>query len=140
MMRYKGYVGVMEVDSDAGLIHGRIVGVRDVITFEGESVSEATQAFKESVDDYLEWCSKEGRAPEKPFNGKLLIRLDPAIHRRLAILAETQSKSINALATEAFTKLVGEPGVDTIQQVKRKSGKRTGSGRFVIKDSKQKPK
>jgi len=108
MMRYKGYVGVMEVDSDAKLIHGRVVGLRDVITFQGGSVSEAMQAFKESVDDHLEWCADEGRAPEKSFNGKLLIRIDPAVHRSLAQLAETNSTSINTLAVEALAKLVGD--------------------------------
>ncbi|HKI17140.1 MAG TPA: type II toxin-antitoxin system HicB family antitoxin [Isosphaeraceae bacterium] len=106
MIKYRGYVGVVEVDPDAGLIHGRVIGLRDVITFQGNTVAEARQAFHDSVDDYLEWCASEGRSPEKPFSGKLLIRVDPAIHRRLAQLAEVRSKSINSLATEALTQLV----------------------------------
>jgi len=123
-MRYKGYIGVMEVDSDAKLIHGRIVGLRDVITFQGDSVSEAIQAFKESVDDYLQWCADEGRAPEKSFNGKLLIRINPAVHRSLAHLAETRSTSINTLAVEALAKLVGDVESKERKQSKRKSVKR----------------
>jgi len=106
MMKYKGYVGVVEVDPDAGLIHGRVAGLRDVITFQGNTVAKARQAFRDSVDDYLEWCASEGRSAEKPFNGKLLIRVDPAIHRRLAQLAEVRSTSINNLATEALAQLV----------------------------------
>jgi predicted HicB family RNase H-like nuclease len=124
MTRYKGYIGVMEVDSDAKLIHGRVVGLRDVITFQGSSVSEAIQAFKESVDDYLKWCADEGRPPEKSFNGKLLIRIDPAVHRRLAHLAETNSTSINTLAVEALAKLVGGVESNDRELSKRKLVKR----------------
>jgi len=124
MMRYKGYSGVTEVDSDAKLIHGRVVGLRDVITFQGGSVSEAIQAFNESVDDYLEWCADEGRPPEKSFNGKLLIRIDPAVHRSLAHLAETNSTSINTLAVEALAKLVSDVESKERKQSKRKSVKR----------------
>jgi len=109
MIRYKGYIGVMEVDPDANLIHGDVIGLRDVITFQGESVSAATKAFRDSVDDYLKWCAEEGRAPEKTFNGKLLIRIDPAIHRSLSQLAEANSTSINALAVEALARLTVEP-------------------------------
>jgi len=107
-MRYKGYVGVMEVDPDADLIHGDVIGLRDVITFQGRSVSEAQQAFKDSVDDYLKWCAEDGRAPEKPFSGNIMVRLDPAIHRSLFKLAEIRSMSINSLAVEALAKLASD--------------------------------
>jgi predicted HicB family RNase H-like nuclease len=106
MMRYKGYVGVVEIDPDAEVIHGRVIGLRDVITFEGSSVPEARQAFHGSVDDYLEWCKSEGRAPEKPFSGKLLLRLEPALHRSLAQLAEARRTSINRLAIDALAGMI----------------------------------
>ena len=112
MMRYKGYAGVMEVDPEAGLIHGRVVGLRDVITFQGDTVAEARQAFQDSIDDYLEWCASERRPPDKPFSGKLLIRVDPAIHRSLAQLAEARSTSINNLAAAALANLAAEPKPD----------------------------
>ena len=112
MMRYRGYVGVMEVDPEAELIHGRVIGLRDVITFQGDTVAEARQAFQDSIDDYLEWCASEGRPPDKPFSGKLLIRIDPATHRSLAQLAEARSTSINNLAAEALANLAGEPKPD----------------------------
>ena len=107
MIRYKGYTGVMEVDDEAGVIHGRVSGLRDVVTFEGASVAEAKQAFRDSVDDYLEWCAADGRSPEKPFSGKLLVRLDPATHRGLAQLAEARATSVNALVGAALAELAG---------------------------------
>ena len=70
MMEYKGYIGVVEFDDEAGIFHGEVVNTRDVITFQGMSVAEIKKAFRESVDDYLEFCKKRGEESDKPFSGK----------------------------------------------------------------------
>ena len=57
MMEYKGYIGKVEIDEEAGILYGEVINVRDVITFEGESVDEIQKAFRESVDDYLDFCA-----------------------------------------------------------------------------------
>jgi predicted HicB family RNase H-like nuclease len=61
MLNHKGYVGHMEVDDEAGIIFGRILDIRDVITFRGETVTEAKEAFQDSVDDYLNFCEEIGQ-------------------------------------------------------------------------------
>ena len=67
MMKYKGYTGrITAVDEKQGLIHGRVVGIRDVITFEGRDIAEVLGAFRDSVDDYIDFCRECGAAPEKP--------------------------------------------------------------------------
>ena len=76
-MDYKGYVGMVEFDDEADIFHGQVVNLRDVITFQGRSVDELRHAFEESVDDYLAWCAKRGKTPDKPFSGKFVVRLDP---------------------------------------------------------------
>lgn len=101
-MEYKGYTGIIEVDEASNVLHGRVVGLRDVITFQGETVAEARQAFEDSVDDYLEFCAERGEAPEKPYSGKFVVRLEPAMHRKLAAQAEAKGTSINALVVEAL--------------------------------------
>ena len=83
-MMYKGYEGIAEFDEDAHIFSGEVLGLKDVITFQGESVSELEQAFHDSVDDYLEWCSEDGVDPEKPYSEKMLLRFDPNLHRRVA--------------------------------------------------------
>lgn len=95
IMKYKGYAGLAEVDTDAGAIRGRVANLLDVITFEGETVKEAEQAFRDSVDDYLAFCAKLGRAPERPYSGTLNARLGAELHRKLAILAAADGVSIN---------------------------------------------
>ncbi len=66
MMTYKGYAGTIEVDTEAEILFGRVVGLHDVITFQGETVAEARKAFQDSVDDYLAFCAERGEAPENP--------------------------------------------------------------------------
>lgn len=63
---YQGYAGRYQIDEGRDLFAGRIVGTRDVITFEGRTASELAAAFRESVDDYLEFCATAGRSPETP--------------------------------------------------------------------------
>lgn len=100
MMQYKGYIGAVEFDSEAAVFHGEVVNARDVITFQGKSVAEITRAFRESVDDYLEFCKQRGEEPDKPFSGKLVLRMEPELHRALAIAARRARKSLNSLIVE----------------------------------------
>ena len=68
MLEYKGYVGVMRVELDDGVIGGHVLGLNGAITFEGDTVPQAIQAFHDSVDDYLAFCESQSVPPEKPFS------------------------------------------------------------------------
>ncbi len=100
MMEYKGYIGMVEFDDEASIFHGEVVNTRDVITFQGKSVAEIKKAFQESVDDYLEFCKERGEEPEKPFSGKFVLRMEPELHRALAVAARREKKSLNSLIVE----------------------------------------
>ena len=102
MMEYKGYIGKVEIDDEAGILYGEVINVRDVITFEGTSVEEVQQAFHESVDDYLEFCAQRGESPEKPFSGKFVLRLPAELHRKAYIQAKLKDKSLNSWVTEVL--------------------------------------
>lgn len=106
MMTYKGYVARIEYSDEDAAFVGHIAGIRDIVGFHGESVSELRAAFEEAVDDYLETCEKLGRPPQKPYSGKLLLRIDPALHARAAALAEAQGRSLNAWAQDALRQAV----------------------------------
>ena len=64
MLEVKGYTGQVELDDGAGIFHGEVIDTRDVITFQGRSVEEIEQAFRESIDDYLDFCKERGEEPE----------------------------------------------------------------------------
>lgn len=105
--RYKGYVGHMDVDAESDLIHGQVVGLRDVVTFQGRTPSEALAAFKDSVDDYLAFCAELNRPPEKAYPGTLVIRSSPELHRAVAELAKGRGESINTVVVEALAEKTG---------------------------------
>lgn len=100
MLEHKGYRGRVEFDSEAGIFQGEILDTRDVITFQGKTVNEIKRAFRDSVEDYLEFCAERGEEPDKSFSGRLMVRLPPELHRRLYIEAREQGKSLNQLIAE----------------------------------------
>jgi predicted HicB family RNase H-like nuclease len=64
-MKYENYIGTVECDDDANLFHGEIANLCDVVTFQGWSVIELKRAFRESIEDYVEFCAKRGVEPER---------------------------------------------------------------------------
>ena len=106
MMEYKGYFGKVEFDDEANIFHGEVINLRDVVTFQGETVKELRQAFRESVDDYLEFCAVRGEEPEKPYSGKFVVRVDPELHKTISIQAKKTGKSLNAWIHDTLSKIV----------------------------------
>ncbi|MCB1035339.1 MAG: type II toxin-antitoxin system HicB family antitoxin [Acidobacteria bacterium] len=100
MLEHKGYRGYVEFDDEAALFHGEVLDTRDVITFQGRSVAEIHEAFKDSIDDYLDFCAERGEKPDKAFSGRLMVRLPPRLHRDLYVQAKRQGKSLNQLIAE----------------------------------------
>jgi predicted HicB family RNase H-like nuclease len=70
-LQHKGYLGRVEIDEERGVLWGKVINPRDTITFEGNTLAEIRQAFHDSVDDYLEFCTEKGVEPDKPFSGSL---------------------------------------------------------------------
>ncbi len=97
---YRGYTGAVEIDTEAERLHGRVLDLDAVLTFVGDTVPEAEQAFRDTVDDYLAWCAERGKKPEKPYSGTLYIRTSPDVHREAAIAAAREGKSLNAWLAE----------------------------------------
>ena len=95
-MSYKGYLGSVAFSEQDGVFFGKVEGINGLVNFEGESVKELTEAFHEAVDDYLAYCADEGIEPDKCYSGALNVRLTPAIHRRIAMLAKQAGLTINA--------------------------------------------
>jgi len=110
MMEYKGYFAKVEFDDEANIFHGEVINLRDVITFEGETVEELRKAFHDSVEDYLEFCAARGEDPEKPYSGKFIVRVDPELHKTIAIQALKNGKSLNAWVNETLLKNITQQG------------------------------
>lgn len=105
-MHYNGYSARIEYSDEDGCFVGRIAGISDVVGFHGESVAQLRAAFEEAVEDYLATCRKLKRAPQRPYSGKVLLRIDPALHAKAAMQAEAEGKSLNAWAQEKLQKAI----------------------------------
>ncbi len=95
-MNYKGYIGKVEYDDENRVFTGSVINTRSVITFQGMNVDEIEKEFHASVDDYLEWCAKDGVAPEKPYSGRFNVRFSPELHQKAAAGAAMMGESLNS--------------------------------------------
>jgi predicted HicB family RNase H-like nuclease len=106
MMEYIGYMATVTFDNDAEIFHGEVINLKDVVTFQGATVEELKEAFHESVDDYLEFCSERGEQPEKSFSGKFMVRLDAELHRKAYEKSKSEGKSLNNWIKEELQRAI----------------------------------
>ena len=101
-MEYKGYLAHVEFDEQANVFHGEVINIRDVVTFQGKTVSDLRQAFQDSVEDYLAFCAERGEEPNKPYNGVFTVQLSPEQHRKVILAAEKTGKDVSTWVVEAL--------------------------------------
>ena len=105
-LTYKGYTAIVGFSAEDECLVGRIAGINDVIGFHADSAEEIRKVFYETVDDYLATCVKIGREPNKPYSGKITLRLPPELHAQLAVQAEANGSSLNSWMVTALNKLI----------------------------------
>ena len=106
-MHYKGYDGSLEFSEEDSVFHGRIIGIKAMISFEGDSVASITEDFHDAVDEYLEFCANKDIEPEKPFKGSFNVRISSELHRKAMLIASTQGMSLNAFVEDAIRQTIG---------------------------------
>lgn len=99
-MHYKGYTARIEFDERDNIFVGRVLGLRTIISFHGETVKELRTAFEYAIQDFLEDCKTQGVKPEKPMSGQILLRVPPEVHGAALVAAQASGKSLNQWATE----------------------------------------
>ncbi len=109
-MSCKGYTARVEYDERDDIFVGRVLGLRSIISFHGKTVTALKREFACAMRDYLADCEKQGVAPERPASGKLLIRVQPEVHRRALIRAQAMGKSLNQWASEALERAARADG------------------------------
>ena len=101
MMEYKGYLaGPIDFNAEENTFSGTVTGLKDVIHFEGKTAKELARAFRESVDSYLKFCEETGQEPDRSYNGKILLRTEPELHRKAALRAAVQGVSLSRWISE----------------------------------------
>ena len=105
-MSHSGYTARIEYDERDNIFVGRILGVRSIISFHGQTVRELRKEFEHAVDDYIAECAEKGLSPEKPASGKLLLRVPPEVHGRAMVVAQASGKSLNQWVADLLERAV----------------------------------
>ena len=106
ILSYRGYFGSVEFSGEDDVFYGRIIGINDHITYEGDSVQSLRKDFNDAVDEYLEVCAELGKEPEKSYKGTFNVRIEPALHRQLVVYSTSHGKSLNSVVQEAISNYV----------------------------------
>jgi predicted HicB family RNase H-like nuclease len=106
LMELRGFKARVEYSADDEVFFGRLLGIEDVVTFEGKTVRELKKAMKEAVDFHIEICERTGRSASKPYSGKILFRLPSELHAKIAETAARKGKSINEWGKEVLENAV----------------------------------
>ena len=105
-IEYKGYVGSVEFCEADGIFFGKVMGIRALISYEGESASQLIEDFHGAIDDYLAICAEEGKLPETAYKGNFNVRIAPDLHRKLVVIATEQNESLNSCVEQALEQYV----------------------------------
>ena len=105
-MEYKGYLGSVEFSDEDGVFFGKVLGVRALISYEGENARDLVSDFHAAVDDYLLACREEGVAPEKSFKGSFNVRISPELHKRAVIAATSRQMTLNSFVERSIERAV----------------------------------
>ena len=101
-MNHRGYSARVEYDERDNIFVGRVLGLRALISFHGETVAQLRDAFEVAVDDFLNDCKQQGVKPEKPASGKLMLRVPSEVHGAALVAAQASGKSLNQWASEVL--------------------------------------
>ena len=103
-LTYKGYTGSIDFSLEDNCLYGKIVGIDDLVSFEGKTVEEIKTDFETSVDDYIQMCAEIGKSPQKEYRGTFNVRVSPELHRRAALEAAKEKQSLNWVIGKAIEK------------------------------------
>ena len=95
IIEYKGYYGSVDYSAEDNILFGSVIGVRGLISYEGNSIDELRTNFEEAVDAYLEMCKADDIEPEKYYKGAISIRLEPELHKQATIAAQSRHETLN---------------------------------------------
>lgn len=105
-IEYKGYVGSVEFSEEDGIFFGKVMGIRALISYEGENARDLIADFHSAVDDYLESCAAEGVEPEKAYKGSFNVRISPELHRQAALTAAARQMSLNSFVEDSIKEAI----------------------------------
>ena len=104
-MKYKGYTALIEFSDEDGCLIGKVLGIRDTIVFDGNTVEEIRTIFHDMIDHYIEACAKAGREPNQPVS-EIMVPVSPELYAKVSRKAEYDGVPLRTLMETALQKFV----------------------------------
>lgn len=105
-MEYKGYLGSVEFSEEDALFYGKVLGIRALVSYEGNNAQELIADFHGAVDDYLELCAQQGIEPERAYKGSFNVRISPELHKQAVVAAMSHNMTLNSFVENSITQAV----------------------------------
>ena len=115
ILEYRGYHTSIEFDAATFTLRGKIEGIDDYVDFESDNLAGIEKEFHDAVDEYLEFCKEVGKDPDKEYKGTFNVRIQPELHKKLAVLAYKNGESLNTTVEKAIQSYVLEETVTKTQ-------------------------
>jgi predicted HicB family RNase H-like nuclease len=100
-MKYKDYTALIEFSDEDGCLIGKVLGIRDVIVFEGNTVEDIRKNFHEMIDHYIMACAKANRVPNKPVS-EVMIPVPTALYAKASRKAEYDGVPVQTVMEAAL--------------------------------------
>jgi predicted HicB family RNase H-like nuclease len=122
MLRYKGFIGTAEMSEEDDVFFGKVIGISDLVSYEGATVKDLKKDFKEAVDSYIDLCKRHNKTIQKSMTGNFNVRINPELHQLASCAAAEKGVSLNKVVQEAIQSYVQEEEVPYITKKKKKTG------------------
>jgi predicted HicB family RNase H-like nuclease len=106
LLSYKNYNGTVEYSKEDGCLFGKVVGLKSLLSYEGDSIQELEMNFQAVIEEYIADCEERGVQPEQPYKGVFNVRISPELHRTIAVYAMEHGETLNAAVEEAIGRMV----------------------------------
>lgn len=121
IMRYKGFTGTADFTEENDVFFGKIIGIADLVSYEGETVKELKKTFRESVEGYIDLCKRQKKLVQKPVTGNFNVRINPELHQLANLAASEKGISLNKYVQEAIQSYVQEEQAPYLTKSKKSS-------------------
>lgn len=111
ILEYKGFSGTVEYSADDNVLFGKVIGIKSLISYEGQSIDELKSDFEGAVDDYLMFCEEKGIKPEKTYRGSFNVRFSPETHRMATLIASSEHISLNQFIENSVNEKIATYGI-----------------------------
>lgn len=101
VLTYKDYIGTVNFSEEDRVFYGKVLGITDSISFEGDTVESLIEDFHAAIDEYLEFCRETGKKPQQQYKGSFNVRISPELHRKASLLAQEKNITLNSLVEQS---------------------------------------